>query len=345
MAQRPAKITRKDPAEKRARARLTVLQLAEALGSVSEACRISGMDRTSFYEWKRRYQAHGLDGLMDLPPVHKSHPQTTPREIVDRIVALSLDNPTWGCVRISEHLKRADVSVSSPTVQNILIKHGMGSRWDRLFKLEEKAEQGEVTLTEEQLALVDRANPARRERGTPSSRPGETLWQDTFYAGRVAGLGRVYIQAVVDTYGSVGFARAHTVRRPEHAVSVLHEQLLPLYREHGVRIAALVTDHGREYCGRSTHPYELYLRLNGIEHRRTRGRESNGFLERFRNTVVEEFFRDRVRDRTFASVGELQAELDEYLHEYNHERPHRGYRNFGRTPVETLADAREEPAA
>ena len=52
----------KDPAEKLARQRLSVLQLAQALGSVSAACRRSGMDRTSFYDWKRRFQTHGPGG-------------------------------------------------------------------------------------------------------------------------------------------------------------------------------------------------------------------------------------------------------------------------------------------
>ena len=61
----------------------------------------------------------GLEGLKDLPPIHKSHPQTTPPEVVERILALSLAHPAWGCVRLSEHLKLDGVSVSSPTIQNM----------------------------------------------------------------------------------------------------------------------------------------------------------------------------------------------------------------------------------
>ena len=53
--------------------RLTVLELAERLGNVAEACRRGGIDRTSFYDWKRRFQLQGLDGLKDLPPIAKSH--------------------------------------------------------------------------------------------------------------------------------------------------------------------------------------------------------------------------------------------------------------------------------
>jgi len=44
------RITAKDPAVKLAHRRLSVLELAQKLGSVSKACKQAGMDRTSFYE-------------------------------------------------------------------------------------------------------------------------------------------------------------------------------------------------------------------------------------------------------------------------------------------------------
>lgn len=65
---------------KLARQRLSILQLAESLGNVSEACRRSGMDRTSFYAWKQRFEEQGLEGLKDLPPIYLTHPQTTSEE-------------------------------------------------------------------------------------------------------------------------------------------------------------------------------------------------------------------------------------------------------------------------
>jgi transposase-like protein len=102
MAQPKIRVVTKDPGEKLARQRLAVLQLAQALGSVSAACRRAGMDRTSFYEWKRRFQTHGLEGLKDRPPVHKSHPMTTPPGVVERVLALSAENPAWGCMRLAD---------------------------------------------------------------------------------------------------------------------------------------------------------------------------------------------------------------------------------------------------
>jgi hypothetical protein len=90
MGQTAAKrVTAKNPHEKLAHRRMTVLELAERLGNVSEACRRGGIDRTSFYDWKRRFQLQGLDGLKDLPPVAKSHPMTTPVEVVARLLELA----------------------------------------------------------------------------------------------------------------------------------------------------------------------------------------------------------------------------------------------------------------
>ena len=88
-----AQSRRRDADAKLAQSRLSVLELAKELGNVAEACRQRGLDRTSFYEWKRRFQTQGFEGLKDRPPIHKSHPQTTPEPVVERIKDLALSHP------------------------------------------------------------------------------------------------------------------------------------------------------------------------------------------------------------------------------------------------------------
>ena len=92
--------------------------------------------------------------------------------------------------------------------------------------------------------------------------------------------------------------------------------------------------------GREYHPYELYLARNEIEHRKTRVRtpRTNGFVERFNRTVLDEFFRPAFRKKFYESVQQLQPDLDEWLRHYNLERPHRGYRNRGKPPVDTVRE-------
>lgn len=291
---RPAESgTERDASSKLARQRLSVIELAARLGNAAEACRRRGMDRTSFYEWKRRFQTHGFDGLKDLPPIHRSHPQTTPPETVERIKALALEHPAYGCNRIEALLALEGRRVSAITVQKILNDNGLGSRYDRWLALEQANAGQAIDLTGEQVAFLEKLNPTFRERHVESQAPGEVLCADTFFVGTLKGVGKVYLHAVVDTYGSYAFGFLHVSKQPEAAVAVLHNDVLPFYEGLGLPVGAVLTDNGREFCGTDTHPYELYLALNGIEHRKTKVRSprTNGFVERFNGTVLDEFFR------------------------------------------------------
>ncbi len=324
--------------DKIARQRLSVLQLAETLGNVSAACRQRGMTRTQFYEYKKRFQTFGFEGLKDLPPIHKTHPQTTPPAVVARILELALTHPSKGCKYVSDLLRLEGRYVSGPTVQSILDKHELGTRFQRLLRLEEQHLEAGIELVPEQIQAIEKANPVFRERHVESARPGELLSADTFLVGHFKGIGKVYLHAVVDTYGSYGFGFLHTSKQPQAAAALLHNDVLPFYADHNLTVQAVLTDNGREFCGTDTHPYELYLALNDIEHRRTRVRtpRTNGFVERFQRTVLEAFFVQTLRTTFYETVEALQADLDTWLRFYNIERPHQGYRNMGRRPYDTV---------
>ena len=324
--------------KKIAQKRLTLLQLAEQLRNVSEACRHHGVSRSQFYEYKRAFQERGFEGLIDQPPIPKSFPNETPPEVKEKLIKLSLQHPAWGAVHISDHLRLEGVSVSPSTVRNIWLKENMETRYKRLLRLEEERGQ-DVELTEEQIKLLEKANPCFRERKVESPYPGYLLSQDTFLVGILKGIGRIYLQAVVDTFGSFAFGKLYTSKIPETAVDILYDRVLPFYGEQGLTVEHILTDNGREYCGRPMiHPYQIFLEFNEIKHRRTKVAtpRTNGFVERFNRTVLDEFFRETFRKKFYASVDELQKDLDQWLHYYNYERPHRGYRNLGRRPIETI---------
>jgi transposase InsO family protein len=104
-----------------------------------------------------------------------------------------------------------------------------------------------------------------------SSRPGELLCQDTFFVGQFKGVGKVYLHTVVDTYRLVCFGRSgHQQAAGVGGVRAVQRRaaLLP---GQGITVSAVLTDNGREFCGKEAqHPYELFLALSDIEHRRTK---------------------------------------------------------------------------
>ncbi len=325
--------------EKISQGRLSMLQLAERLRNVSEACRRRGVSRSQFYEYKRAFQEQGFAGLADLPPIARSCPHKTPEEARKRVIEMSLAHPRWGKQRIFEHLLLEGILVRPSTVYRIQVREGLESKAKRILRLEQEANGKEIELTEEQVKLIERANPCFRERHVESAYPGYLLSQDTFTVGKLKGIGTVYLQAVVDTYGSYAFGKLYTSKRPETAADVLYDRVLPFYENHGIRVQHVLTDNGSEYCGKLLrHPYELFLALHDIAHRRTKVAtpRTNGFVERFNRTILDEFFSETFRYRFYASLDELQYDLDRWLHHYNNERPHKGYRNMGRRPIETI---------
>jgi len=327
-------------AEKKiAQKRLTLLQVAERIRNVSEACRRHSISRSQFYEYKRAFQERGFDGLMDRPPIPKTFPTETPCDVKEKIIARSLEHPAWGPLRLSDVLRLEGISVSPGTVRNIWIKENIETKYKRLLRLEEEKNGQVLDLTEEQIRLLEKGNPCFRERHVESAYPGFLLCQDTFMVGTLKGIGRIYLQAVVDTYGSFAFGKLYTSKLPETAVDVLYDRVMPFYEAHHLNVEHILTDNGREYCGRPMiHPYQIFLEFNDIKHRRTKVARprTNGFVERFNRTILDEFFRETFRDKFYSSVEELQKDLDQWLYLYNYERPHRGYRNMGRRPIETI---------
>lgn len=324
--------------ENLARHRLSVLELGQALGNVSEACRRRGMTRTHFYDSKRRLEVQGLEGLKDLLPIHKTPPPTTPSEIAEQIVALSLPHPAWGCVRLAAHLKLQGITVSSPTIQSIPIKQGIGSRFEWRLKLEAKVASEPIERSAEQVTAMEEATPCFRERHVESSAPGEWLAQDTFLVGRFKGVGKVERHTVVDTSGSSAFGFWHTGTLPECAVAVLPNDVLPFSQDHRLARSAVFTDNGREFRGTQTHPYERSLALTDSTHKRPKVRHppTTGCVERFQRTAKEAFFAMARRETFYASVEALQSDFDRWLMHDHTERPHQGYRNLGKRPIETV---------
>ena len=97
-----------------------------------------------------------------MPPIPKSQPNQTTPETEAAILECSLTHPSWGCVKLSDFLKLQGISVSSPTVQKILIRNGMASVYDRWLKVEERHLETGVELTAEQVVKIENTIPASR---------------------------------------------------------------------------------------------------------------------------------------------------------------------------------------
>ena len=145
----------------------------------------------------------------------------------------------------------------------------------------------------------------------------------------------MYLQTVLNCYSRHAWGRLYTSKLPITSVHVLNETVLPFFETHEARVYTILSDNGREFCGRPDHhPYELFLQLEGIEHRTTKVRrpQSNGFIERLHRTLLDEHFRIKGRTTWYESVEQMLTDLDSYLVHYNTQRPHQDRMMEGQTP-------------
>jgi transposase InsO family protein len=222
------------------------------------------------------------------------HPNRVSPEIETKILDYCLERPTHGAQRVSNELLLQGVTVSSSGVRGVWLRHNLETRIKRLLRLEASSRENTLVLNEQQIKLLERHSPEFRCRHVEASRPGELLNQDTFYWGTLKGVGKVYVQVVVDVFFSIAFAKLYNSKMPITAYDLLYDRVLPFYETLRVPVGAILTDNGREFCGRpEIHPYKLLTAMEGIEHRTTevRSPRTYDFVERMNRTMLDECFR------------------------------------------------------
>lgn len=310
--------------------RLHVLRDAIRLGNVSEACRRHGMSRTLFYRLRRRLEQYGPDGVHPKRGrARPGRPPTVPVQTERRVIALALAWPTCGPQWYSDQLAREGVAIAPVTIWRRLRRQQLGTRRARLAVLERASAAHAGVLTERTVRPV---------RHVAASAPGELLSLDTFYVGKLKGVGKVWQITGCDVASSFGWARVVIGEVTAAAVlTFLREVVTPTYRQAGWRLHRVLTDNGKEFKG----AFAAGCERVGIRVTRTKPRHAwtNGFVERFQKTILHEHWRIAFRRQYFTGRRALPATLDRFLQFYNYERPHRGYRLNGRTPATVFVGA------
>jgi transposase InsO family protein len=277
--------------------------------SISQVASKVGVSRQTLHSWLARYEAEGLEGLVDRSHRPVSCPHQMPAEVEAVLLELRRSRPYWGPRRLVFELAKRRVAPvpSESAVYRALVRAGMIDP-----------------------ALRDRrARKWKRwERGAPME-----LWQMDVVGGfpLADGTSAKALTGIDDHSRMCVCARLMARERTRAVCDGLRAAL----GTYGVPMQIL-TDNGKVFTGRFNHPptevlFEAICREQGIDHLLTQPRSptTTGKIERFHRSLRAEFLSSRT---PFTSLKVAQQALDEWVDDYNTARPHQSLKMA--TPAE-----------
>jgi transposase InsO family protein len=317
---------------------MAVLEHAQKTGNVAETCRVFGISRTRSYQWKNVADRYGLDALVPKARRTPHMPDATPTHVVQALLTLAVIEPTIGCRQYADRLGDRGFAIAKSTVQKHLVAHGLGRRSQRLARA--------AAITASTTGLITEAALDEDRFGfcLATGGPGELVCLDSFYIGKLKGVGKVYQLTAIDVFTRWAITTivlgpvtgAHTMPFVDH--------LLRSWLKHCVRVKAVLTDNGPEYVATG---FQAHLAAKGLHHQRIppRSPNHNAVCERFHQTILQECWRPAFHRRHFTSIRQLQAETDAWLVTCNNRRRNHGDYMRSRTPRQALDIVRANKAA
>lgn len=306
--------------------RVRIIEYAARIGNVAEACRVFGVSRKTYYEWLNKAERYGLSALLPRPRRKPHQPNAMSSEEVAVILSEAIARPTLGPKSLLRHLRVRGVDRSASGVAKVLARHRLGLAKQRVAAL--------ASLTAAETGLItEQALEGPYGFCLYAAAPGQVVALDTFYVGRLKGIGAVWQLTAVDVATRTAVVELIVGDKTAAVAARFLDHLTKTLRKHGITLSGVLTDNGPEFTGKDFTAHAARLGL--IHHRiPPRSPNHNAVCERFHGTVLREFYRPHFHRGRVDDTALLDRSLQAWLIDYNHHRPIHSDYMAGRTPLQ-----------
>jgi transposase InsO family protein len=286
--------------------KMEVIRIVEGSGlGVKQTLRELGITRSAFYQWYRRYQEDGYDGLVARKPAARRFWNAIPPWEREKVVATALDHPEKSPRELAWMITdKRGYYISESSVYRILKAHDL--------------------ISTPAFTVLSASNRFAQ----PTSRVNE-LWQTDFTYLKVIHWGWYFLSTVLDDFsryilawrlcsGMSSDQVKATIEEAIHFTGVAHACVVNRPR--------LLSDNGPAYLSGDLREY---LASRGIDH--TRGKPfhpmTQGKIERYHRSMKSVITLDN-----YYSPEALEREIASFVDHYNNERYHESLGNV--TPAD-----------
>ncbi|MCT4544702.1 MAG: helix-turn-helix domain-containing protein [Vallitalea sp.] len=311
-----------------------ILKHALKENNVSQTCKLFGISRTTYYNWKKAYQKHGMIGLEVKEPTKPNMPNKVNKKIEHEILSYVERFPEDGPKRIYYELKTEGTNIGVSGIYNVLKRHNLTKKNQRV----------EYSRNKDVRFYVNKKNnnPKLHE-NIDKNYPGNIVIQRIDYIGTYEGIGKIYQYSIYDTYSKWCAVKIYNKKQDIDIWNFFELKLGYLMNTIGLSIENLYTEKNREFI-----PY--FVKNNKYKEIINNFNFNHMFIESDKSTIIDEindfnkilvneFYSKIPKEKNIDSFIKVECSLHKFIRNYNFSRKITSGCNKGEVPAKVILES------